>query len=209
MKNLGSNTYIDTYVEYVIFIRKTYVFMIRVIWMKKEKLTLSVDRDVVKKAKSIGLNISEITEMALRGFSFTAEEMDRDAFYKSYKGLFDAMSPILDRYGTAVKIGKIDYIAEQSGELMDTSDIMLFPDGTIYETFGDEKVRPVDITKLRQDCLSSPKEILTDFIDALERTVHSRRDKIKELEVAKRIVEAIASTMQRSPPRRTKGAKNR
>jgi len=42
--------------------------------MPKEKLTLSVDGEVVQKAKGLGLNLSEITEVALRGFSFSAKD---------------------------------------------------------------------------------------------------------------------------------------
>jgi len=47
--------------------------------MPKEKLTLSVDKETVEKAKKLGINISEITEKVLRGFTFSAKEAEASA----------------------------------------------------------------------------------------------------------------------------------
>ena len=54
----------------------------------KEKLTLSVDKKVVKKAKEMGINISEITENVLKGFTFEPTSAEKTTLVEKYKELF-------------------------------------------------------------------------------------------------------------------------
>jgi hypothetical protein len=161
--------------------------------MPKEKLTLSVDSEVVEKAKRLGLNLSEIAEVALRGFSFSAKEAESSALYQSYKALFDAMKPVLNLYDASVKIASPE-IKDKTGDVLGLEDIMLCPDGTFYaETF---ETAFADVGQIPTYAFCSPKEILSNLVDALEKSSTRRKDTIRELEMARRIVNAIASTMQ-------------
>jgi len=160
----------------------------------KEKLTLSVDSEVVEKAKSLGLNISEITEVALRGLSFSAKEAEPNALYGSYKALFEAMKPLLSIYDASVKIASQEITDEKTGNSLGLNAIFLCPDGTLYsDTF---ETTFTDIAKIPTCAFCTPKEILSNLVDDLARSVAQRKETIKELEMARRIVSAIASTMQ-------------
>lgn len=162
--------------------------------MPKEKLTLSVDKDVVEKAKKLGLNISELTELALRGFSFSAKEADDAALYKSYQELFAAMKPLLQRYNASVTIGLEEFIDEKTGEPDFYEEISLLPNGTFYAM--SQEAHFTDITKISPDELVDPMQILKNLLDALAKSREKRKEAIKELEMAKRMVNAIATSLQ-------------
>src|SRR5512136_2085665 len=70
----------------------------------KEKLTLSVDKQVVHKAKELGINISEITERVLTGY--TAAEKPNGDLYGAYMQLFDSIRPLLKEFDCSVKIAE-------------------------------------------------------------------------------------------------------
>jgi len=84
--------------------------------MVKEKLTLSVDKDVIEKAKKIGINISDITEKVLRGY--TSAERPEGSLYDGYKQLFDSITPLLKEFGVDMKIaGTMEQLENDKGEL--------------------------------------------------------------------------------------------
>jgi hypothetical protein len=72
--------------------------------MVKEKLTLSVDKDIVSKAKILGINISEITEKVLAGY--TSAERPEGSFHDAYKQLFDSILPLLKEFDCTVKVAE-------------------------------------------------------------------------------------------------------
>ena len=72
--------------------------------MRKEKLTLSVDEEVVKKARALDINISQATEMALRGFTAGSGEADANQIRAAYDYLFRAMMPTMLLLGTTVEV---------------------------------------------------------------------------------------------------------
>ena len=53
---------------------------------EKQKLTLSVDKEAVEKAKKLGINISEITERVLMGY--TSAEKPEGSLHEAYNQLF-------------------------------------------------------------------------------------------------------------------------
>ena len=157
---------------------------------KKQKLTLSVDPDVVKKARGIGINISEITESILRGFSFTPSGIETDTLYEKYDQLFRTMLPLLQKYGTNVKIGKT-----YSGELEENIDIWLQSNGRFL--LPDLDIAFNEIKKLDIIDLYQPKTILTNFIEQISQSAENRKQQLIELEMARRIIEAIGGTTKK------------
>jgi hypothetical protein len=164
------------------------------VYMPKEKLTLTVDSEVVKKAKSLGLNISDLSELALRGFTFGAKGAESSALYKAYGDLFEAMKPLLQQYDASVKIASQVEVDEAAGSYEEVQEYLLLSDGTFFADSAE--VQFGDITKIPTGAFLPPKEILSNFIDSLARAAARRKETMKELEMVKRIISAIASTMQ-------------
>ena len=155
---------------------------------KKQKLTLSIDPDVVTKARELGINISEITEGVLRGFSFTPSGTETVALYEKYKQLFETMKPLLQKYGVAVEVGSID-MRDPKGTPTEPFEIFLTTDGNFWlpdveKVFG-------DIKEFSLSSFHKPKNILSNFIEALSRGAEDRKQQLTELEMARRIIEAI------------------
>ncbi len=76
--------------------------------MKKAKLTLNVDEEVVRRAKDLNINISEVTEMALRGYTTTKGKSESDAgdIRSAYDFLFRSMMPTMMPTGAHRQPGK-------------------------------------------------------------------------------------------------------
>lgn len=174
----------------------------------KKKLTLSIDPNVIQKARDAGIsNISEITESILRGFSFQPTNTEKAALLEKYKELFDAMKPLLKQYGVAVEVGKT-YV----GEINDYCEIFLSSNEGLAMPEFDTKRYPIEVF-LTND-FYPPKEILSKFIEALYKVKTERAQTITELEMAKRIIEAITNTTKSSKSqskrkiKKTNGKKN-
>ena len=160
---------------------------------KKQKLTLSVDPDVVKKARGLGINISEITEEILRGFSFTPSSTETNLLYEKYQQLFETMMPLLKKYDTSVRIGEITIM--DGYEPIAIEPIELYPDGELWAPGLETKFKNVKEIKIGD--LLKPKDILTKFIDTLSQTTEKRKQQLTELEMARRIIEAISGVPQK------------
>jgi len=106
------------------------------------------------------------------------------------------VKPLLSTYGASVKIASQEVTDEKTGDLLGDDDILLCSDGTFYSstfeaTFANTKSIPTY-------AFCTPKEILSNLVEALAESVARRKETIKELEMARRIVNAIASTMRES-----------
>src|SRR5713101_3690348 len=80
----------------------------------KQKLTLSVDAEVVDRAKALGINISELAEQALRSFTYKPADAKDEALQQRRDELFKAMTPMLRRYSVKVPIGQ--YMHRDEGD---------------------------------------------------------------------------------------------
>ena len=159
---------------------------------KKQKLTLSIDPTVIQKAKDVGINISEITEGILRGFSFTPSDLETQALLDKYFELFEVMQPILKKYSATVKVGEIENYNDDVFE--GTSDLFLGADGEFFiPDYRDSYAHPHP-EEIDPNELSDPNTILKNFINSLATSAENRKKQITELEMAKRIIEAIADT---------------
>ena len=163
--------------------------------MPKQRVNLSIDGEVVKKARELGINISQITEDILRGFSFTPNNIENEAIYEQYQQLFETMQPLLKQYSTSVKVG-IEDLKDKDGKIMTYTDIHLLSDGRLYldeVEYATNNIRDIDVSYF-----NDPKEILSNFIEALSNGVERRKARITEIEMAKRIIDAITQTTNKS-----------
>jgi hypothetical protein len=171
--------------------------------MPKEKLTLSVDKEVVEKAKKLGINISDITEKVLKGY--TSAEEPNGTLYDAYCRLFDAIIPLLKAFGGRVKVGEgIDSAIDKNGRVLDEGidyTIFLEVDGSFYLEPFDDYIS--DIKKIDQQDFLSPEKILSNLVDALARSKEANEEKMQQIMMAKRIVDAMSETLIKRPS--TKG----
>jgi hypothetical protein len=179
----------------------------------KKKLTLSVDEDVVKRAKALNLNLSEITEQVLRGFAFAPGGDDNSTVYQKYKELFSIMLPLLKRYGTSVQVAywlnePEDDDPYSGGEVA----VNLSADGKLWQydsndltPEGDEIGREVEVTAISLSLLSKPKTILGNFIAAITKAKEERKEQLNELEMVKGIVAVIDKTLATGEQEKPRG----
>ena len=161
----------------------------------KTKLTLSVDEEVVGRAKDLGLNLSDVTEKILRGFVFVPSSLEKTELYSRYEALFGSMRPLMKDYDASVLVAHYTITSDQQN-LHEEDDIYLLPDGTFLETgIIDETFS--DVKKIPSHELLSPKEILSNFVTALAEAKKMRKDRLAELEMAKRVIDAMTITLKR------------
>lgn len=147
----------------------------------KQKLTLSVDREFVEKAKTLGVNISDIAEMALKHVSETqtGKIVTKDQVNAGYKKLFDAMLPWLNKFGASVEVGH-QYLDDHNRET-----VALCPNGEFWGDVFEDTVNFESIDFLPAN------DILPKFIDVLIAASERNKEKLKELEIARRFIEAL------------------
>ena len=161
--------------------------------MVKEKLTLSVDKKVIEKAKKLGINISEITEKVLKGY--TSAEKPNGSLYDGYKQLFDSINPLLREFGVDIKIAEtIQTLRDDKGAVWEQpDDIYLEPDGSFYSASFDAPFQ--DIKKINLSSFLSAEKILANLVDALAKSEEGRKEKLREILMAKRIIDAMTETL--------------
>jgi hypothetical protein len=167
--------------------------------MPKEKLTLSVDKEVVEKAKSLGINISEITEMVLKGY--TSAEKPAGNIHDAYKELFDSIQPMLKEFDCVVKVAESWIEAEVApGEMEQVGledESYLTGNGSflIESKFPEESYYIQDIKKIPAEQFLAPREILANLINELAKSQEKRKEKMDEILMAKRIIDAMSKSL--------------
>ncbi len=175
---------------------------------EKKKLTLSVDSEIVEKAKKDpDINISEITEKVLRAFTSSSETSDKEELYKNYQELFNLMSRLLRKFRVRTRIGEeevekepededdLEPLYNDEGEVdgyvsrlpPDIFHFYLEPDGSLSHDLGDIK----DMKKIPIEAFYRPQEIIDKFLEAIQEGVNYRKDQFKEIDMAKTIIDAI------------------
>lgn len=171
---------------------------------EKQKLTLSVDSSVVEKAKKLNLNISEITEQVLKGFTFEPARGDEEELLNKYKELFKIMVLPLKKFRVNVEVGHyiLKWTARKTGETGEEFDtIYLSNDGSFYtNTFEDKSMFKIehitpDFVEKQQITFYSPRILLSNFIDSLVKGAEYQKEMVKELGATKKIIEAISSSL--------------
>jgi post-segregation antitoxin (ccd killing protein) len=151
--------------------------------MEKHKLTLSIDPEVIMKAKKLGLNLSEVTENALRLTSFEKSEdvVKKEKVVIAYQTVFKSMKPILESWQLHLPIGKLYDIENQDEStyyltpnrvylLGDNNDVML----------GEWGLNDVNIPV---DYFYESEQIIREFIDLLLKTAEHNKEKVQKLEI--------------------------
>jgi hypothetical protein len=171
----------------------------------KENVTITVDPDVLKKAKSLGVNLSRTTELALRGFTFKSIKADESEVCKAYDQFFEAMTPLLRKYGAQMKIAEFDTDAEVPETDLDKDDheiqswwLSAHPapppnDLSSYIIFdAEEEGSEAKLDDELLQVILSPEELLTNFIEALAGAAERNGKHIQELALYGRVITALS-----------------
>jgi Post-segregation antitoxin CcdA len=147
----------------------------------KQKLTLGISRDVIAKAKEVGINISGITEQVLRSVIYDPKGNTKGDLIKAYESLFDLAKSALERYNTNFEVG----IKDGSSVILD------YNNGLIYH--DKNKPDPAHTISLSEAIphLLPTKNILENLVLATIEGKERNKDRIKELQLALRFVKAI------------------
>jgi Post-segregation antitoxin CcdA len=179
----------------------------------KKKLTLSVDEGVVKRAKSLGFNLSEFTESVLDAYAFTPEKTAKNTLHQKYGELFASMKPLLEEYGASVEVATWVYDDDQGNEgevkvLLESDGKLRQYDSLDIDQSGNEVPRPTEIAGV-SSLFYPTKTILENFIKAITEAKERRAERISELEMAKRMVEAIWTPAARHEEKPKPGPKGK
>lgn len=158
----------------------------------KQKLTLGISKAVIDKAKSAGINISEITEQLLTAMTFSPKGNTRDDVVAAYKVFFDAIQVLLAKYGAEVQVGRIILDDPHSG-IDEEWDVHLGRKTLYKESFdrGIPIYKEVSNVEDVLDFLSSPKEILENLIKQLTAAAEENQRKLAELDFARRLIKTL------------------
>lgn len=163
---------------------------------EKKKLTLSINSEVIEKAKRLGLNLSEITEKSLQMSSLDSDEIvTADKLREAYISILRLILKILKKWDLIqLKIG--DFYSE---------------DGIVYNWYQltqdrvnlwseDRSIGPVpynepdktwhlDDENLPIYNFDGPDEIITNLINKLYEKSNKNKEILNKLQILKNILE--------------------
>jgi hypothetical protein len=165
--------------------------------MPKQHLTLTVDSELVEKARSFGLNISELTQRALKVQTSSPKEADPATLYDAYRALFTSIVPLLQKFRTSVKVGYFKDFDTKTGMVAGEAEINLSYDGSFW-IWAYEEVQEefTDITKIPLYHLDTPMDIYNNLLDALKDATKRDENLLRTVAVVKRLVDATTFAMQ-------------
>ncbi|MCZ7394572.1 MAG: type II toxin-antitoxin system CcdA family antitoxin [Candidatus Methanoperedens sp.] len=169
---------------------------------EKKKLTLSINSEVIEKAKKLGLNLSEITEKALKISSLSPDDniVTPDKLREVYIDVLKKISEILKKWNARLEIGSQDDLAVYTDSLgkksyhNTNSKYILSPylvelwsennpsdEPDIIWFFDDEKL---PVTRFY-----NPEKIIINLVDTLYNKANKNKEVLDKLQVLKNILE--------------------
>jgi hypothetical protein len=170
------------------------------ITMPKEKVTFTIDANVIEKARELNVNLSQITETVLRSFAYRAKPASKKQVYAGYRLLFELLTPLLMEYDCDLVVGTI--LAPPNEDPILSITIVLTPDGTLQEIDYEGLTSPIkNLESISTRHLLSPLDILKKLVDTLYDASQEQERILEELELAKRIILAIQPSILKSRSR--------
>jgi post-segregation antitoxin (ccd killing protein) len=155
---------------------------------EKSKLTLSLNKDVIKRAKAAGINISEITEKLLTAVTLTPSGNTWDDVVEAYMALFESIKKILGKYNAHVTV-------VSSSE--DNTAIILNERGFFTAIVDSESIslkEPHDDLPTIMYYLDIPEfpELLDKIIRALIEAAERNKEEIARLQFALKLFKTLS-----------------
>ena len=166
--------------------------------MGKKTTTLTLDSETVEKAKKMNINISELTDTVLKGFTFEPDDIEDKALNDKYNELFNAIRPILKQQNISVEVGTLwspvtfkDSDGKEHTDYEPDETIFLHSDGTLYLSESNAFLKDMINENISR---ATPKQILSNLIEAMDKRKERRKEEITEIEMVKRIIEVLYPT---------------
>ncbi|MCX9011467.1 MAG: type II toxin-antitoxin system CcdA family antitoxin [Candidatus Methanoperedens sp.] len=159
---------------------------------EKKKLTLSINSEVIQKAKGLGINLSEITESALRLYSLGHDDekiITPDKLREAYTDILTKILKIL------VKWGIEDLIIGSDGDenvyytyMLSSGKVFLWAD------YLDDDEGPLQTWQLNDENLPinnfyGTEKIISKLIDKLYVKAKENKETLDKLQILKNILE--------------------
>ena len=159
----------------------------------KQKLTLSIDKDIIERAKDAGINISSITEKVLSSLTLNVKGASREDVVRGYKELFVVIQEALKKYDASVEVGVVQGNEPDEEGYTTGDDIILTTYGLIAEDFKRRR-RSIEIEEIEKyGQFWTPFQILQKLLKSLITAAESHREQLKELNIAMRFVKALSA----------------
>ncbi len=168
---------------------------------EKKKLTLSINSEVIEKAKKLGLNLSEITEKALKISSLSPDDriVTPDKLREVYIDVLKKISEILKKWNARLEIGSVNDLAESTDSLGKkslnyiNSKYILSP--YLVERWSENSYEEPDNIWFFDDenlpvtRFYNPEKIIINLVDILYDKANKNKEVLDKLQVLKNILE--------------------
>lgn len=169
---------------------------------EKKKLTLSINSVVIEKAKDLGLNLSEITEKALKISSLNLDDsklVTPDKLCKVYGDILKEIAKVLKKWDLHLKIGSYSELHESIDSKGNECvyginyDYIISPDQVyLWADFCDSE--PLNTWKFDDENLPitrfyDPEKIIADLVDNLYNKANENSKILQKLQILKNILE--------------------
>lgn len=167
----------------------------------KKKLTLSINSEVIDKAKKLGLNLSEITEGVLKISSLNYEDnlATPDKLHEIYVDILKKISKVLKKWDMHLEIGSEKILVESTDsdgkkelEYTDYSYFLTPYSVELCYDFGSgipDKIYRLDDENLPIYKFYDPEKIIINLIDKLYEKANKNKEKLDKLQILKNIIE--------------------
>ncbi len=167
----------------------------------KKKLTLSINSEVIDKAKKLGLNLSEITEGVLKISSLNYEDnlATPDKLREVYVDILKKISKVLKKWDMHLEIGSEKILVESTDsdgkKEFKYIDYIYFLTPYSVELYNDflpdipDKIYRLDDENLPIYKFYDPEKIIINLIDKLYEKANKNKDLLDKLQILKNIIE--------------------
>jgi hypothetical protein len=160
----------------------------------KHKLTLTVSRDVIIKAREAGVNISDITEKLLTVIAFKPSDgYTILAVQRAYQAVFEVVIDLLMLYGAEYfEVGRHPRVVDYEGKIHLHLPIY-FGQYIGFHTWIEGSNDPIQYELHEIQLYLHPiMQILENLIQSLAEAAEENKEKISELRFALRLVETLS-----------------
>lgn len=159
---------------------------------EKKKLTLSINSDVIQKAKALGINLSEITENALKLYSLGhdgEEVITPDKKREAYTDILTEILKILVKWGIEeLRIGSYDDENAYYTYMLSPGKVLLWAD-YLGEDEGPLKTWKLSDENLPVNDFYDTEKIITNLIDELYKKAKENKETLDKLQILRNILE--------------------
>ena len=164
---------------------------------EKSKLTLSLNKDVILRAKAAGINISEITEKLLTTITLRPYGNTYEDVVKAYGGFLKSIGEILGKYHAEVIVYRYEFTAQEKTTFgWKDYDIVLNENGLWHKIYDEDqqevKYERIDNVEIVINALGDPVKLLENIINSLIKAALKNKEQITQLQFALKLVKTLA-----------------